>query len=248
MLPCRHSLVVGHFSNNYRLILPLAAGLSRCEISRSLNLLAGCRVSRIKHRRAPRRLAGGLVVICYCRLRGRQFPRRHFLATSLPTGHFLRMLIFRSIRSLVLTSAGLRHHHQRETRKSRNQNLFCHQFLLMRMWPHPEMFEGYEASSKLLKYHTKRITTHIKAGFTALGNLASGMAASLLKAEHEVVVYNRTPAKAQALVDQGARFAPKLADACKGDAVFTMLADDSALETVVFGDGGVLTSLGEVAI
>jgi len=78
--------------------------------------------------------------------------------------------------------------------------------------------------------------------------MGSGMAASLLKAEHEVVVYNRTPAKAQALVDQGARFAPKIADACKGDAVFTMLADDSALESVVFGDGGVLTSLGKGAI
>jgi len=110
------------------------------------------------------------------------------------------------------------------------------------------MFEGYEASSKLLKYHTKRRTTHMKVGFIGLGNMGSGMAASLLKAEHEVVVYNRTPAKVQALVDQGARFAPKIADACKGDAVFTMLADDSALESVVFGDGGVLTSLGKGAI
>ena len=88
----------------------------------------------------------------------------------------------------------------------------------------------------------------MKVGFIGLGNMGSGMAASLLKAEHEVVVYNRTPAKAQALVDQGARFAPKIADACKGDAVFTMLADDSALESVVFGDGGVLTSLGKGAI
>jgi len=118
----------------------------------------------------------------------------------------------------------------------------------MRKWPHPEMFEGYEASSKLLKYHTKRRTTHMKVGFVGLGKMGSGMAASLLKAGHEVVVHNRTPAKAQALVDQGARFAPKIADACKGDAVFTMLADDSALESVVFGDGGVLTSLGKGAI
>jgi len=88
----------------------------------------------------------------------------------------------------------------------------------------------------------------MKVGFIGLGKMGSGMAASLLKAEHEVVVYNRTPAKAQALVDQGARFAPKIADACKGDAVFTMLADDSALESVIFGDGGVLTSLGKGAI
>lgn len=88
----------------------------------------------------------------------------------------------------------------------------------------------------------------MKVGFVGLGKMGSGMVASLLKAGHEVVVHNRTPAKAQALVDQGARFAPKIADACKGDAVFTMLADDSALESVVFGDGGVLTSLGKGAI
>ncbi len=66
----------------------------------------------------------------------------------------------------------------------------------------------------------------MKVRFVGLGKMGSGMAASLLKAGHEVVVHNRTPAKAQALVDQGARFAPKIADACKGDAVFTMLADE----------------------
>jgi 3-hydroxyisobutyrate dehydrogenase-like beta-hydroxyacid dehydrogenase len=37
--------------------------------------------------------------------------------------------------------------------------------------------------------------------------MGSGMAANLLKAEHEVTVYNRTPSKAQALVERGARYA-----------------------------------------
>ena len=93
----------------------------------------------------------------------------------------------------------------------------------------------------------------MKVGFIGLGNMGSGMAASLLKAGHEVVVFNRTPSKAQALVDQGARLASTIADACHGDAVFTMLADDNAVESVVFGghkkeDSAILASLGKNAI
>jgi 3-hydroxyisobutyrate dehydrogenase-like beta-hydroxyacid dehydrogenase len=39
-----------------------------------------------------------------------------------------------------------------------------------------------------------------------------------------------------------------VADACRGDAVITMLADDSAVEGVVFGEGGALQSLGQGAV
>ena len=39
-----------------------------------------------------------------------------------------------------------------------------------------------------------------------------------------------------------------MADACGGDAVMTMLADDNAVERVVFGDGGVISSLPAGAI
>jgi 3-hydroxyisobutyrate dehydrogenase-like beta-hydroxyacid dehydrogenase len=42
----------------------------------------------------------------------------------------------------------------------------------------------------------------MKVGFIGLGNMGSGMAANLLKAGHEVTVYNRTPSKVQALVEQ----------------------------------------------
>jgi 3-hydroxyisobutyrate dehydrogenase-like beta-hydroxyacid dehydrogenase len=61
-------------------------------------------------------------------------------------------------------------------------------------------------------------------------------------------VYNRTPGKAQTLVAQGARPAAQVADASRGDAIITMLADDSAVESVVFGDNGMLASLGKRAI
>jgi len=83
----------------------------------------------------------------------------------------------------------------------------------------------------------------MKVGFIGLGNMGSAMAANLLKAGHEVTVYNRTSAKADGLVQQGARYAAQVADACRGDVVMTMLADDKALEGVVFGDRGVVASL-----
>jgi 3-hydroxyisobutyrate dehydrogenase-like beta-hydroxyacid dehydrogenase len=88
----------------------------------------------------------------------------------------------------------------------------------------------------------------MKVGFIGLGNMGSGMAANLLKAGHEVTVYNRTPSKARALVEQGAHHAAQVADACRGDAVITMLSDDSAVQSVVFGDPGVISSLGKGGI
>jgi 3-hydroxyisobutyrate dehydrogenase-like beta-hydroxyacid dehydrogenase len=93
----------------------------------------------------------------------------------------------------------------------------------------------------------------MKVGFIGLGNMGLGMASNLLKVGHEVTAYNRTPAKAQPLIAQGARLATTIADACRGDAVFTMLADDSALESVVFGgakedDQGILAALPKNAI
>jgi 3-hydroxyisobutyrate dehydrogenase-like beta-hydroxyacid dehydrogenase len=70
-----------------------------------------------------------------------------------------------------------------------------------------------------------------------------GMAANLVKAGHEVAVYNRSPDKAAALVALGASAAGRVADACRGDALVTMLADDRAVETVAFGGEGVISNL-----
>ncbi len=88
----------------------------------------------------------------------------------------------------------------------------------------------------------------MRVGFIGLGRMGTGMAANLLAAGHEVAVYNRTPGKAQALVERGAHAGTLVADACRGDAVITMLADDAALENVVFDNQGVLASLGKRAI
>ena len=80
-------------------------------------------------------------------------------------------------------------------------------------------------------------------GFIGLGKMGRGMAANLLKAGHRVTVYNRSPEKAEALVQQGAAAARTVADACNAEVVFTMLADDRAVEGVAFGQGGIVASL-----
>jgi 3-hydroxyisobutyrate dehydrogenase-like beta-hydroxyacid dehydrogenase len=56
----------------------------------------------------------------------------------------------------------------------------------------------------------------MRIGFIGLGRMGSGMATNLVKAGHEVTVYNRTPGKVQALVEHGAHAAlrwPTLAEA-----------------------------------
>lgn len=88
----------------------------------------------------------------------------------------------------------------------------------------------------------------MKVGFIGLGHMGAAMAGSLLQAGHDVTVYNRTPSRAQGLIDRGARLAGRVADACRGDAVITMLADDGAVESIVFDEGGALKSLGKGAI
>jgi 3-hydroxyisobutyrate dehydrogenase-like beta-hydroxyacid dehydrogenase len=83
----------------------------------------------------------------------------------------------------------------------------------------------------------------MKVGFIGLGNMGSGMAANLLKAGYTLTVYNRTPARAEALVAQGATLAKTASVAARSEVVITMLADDAAVESVVFGVEGVLAGL-----
>lgn len=88
----------------------------------------------------------------------------------------------------------------------------------------------------------------MKIGFIGLGGMGSRMAANLLRAGHDVTVYNRTPGKERALVAQGAHAAVQIADACRGDAVVTMVADDAAVEAVVVGSQGLLASMAKEAV
>ena len=84
-------------------------------------------------------------------------------------------------------------------------------------------------------------------GFIGLGNMGSAMATRLLEAGFDVTVYNRSPGKAEALAARGATVAATVAQACAGDVVITMLANDDAVDAVVTGEGGVLATLREGA-
>jgi 3-hydroxyisobutyrate dehydrogenase-like beta-hydroxyacid dehydrogenase len=78
----------------------------------------------------------------------------------------------------------------------------------------------------------------MKVGFIGLGRMGEAMARRLLDAGHELAVYNRSPDKVRALGDAGATIAGAIAEAAGfGDAVFTMLADDAALEDVAWRQG-----------
>lgn len=88
----------------------------------------------------------------------------------------------------------------------------------------------------------------MRVGFIGLGHMGSGMAASLIKAGHRLAVYNRTRSKAEPLAALGATIADSIAEACGGDAVFTMLPNDEAVEDVTFGSAGILASLPAGAI
>jgi 3-hydroxyisobutyrate dehydrogenase-like beta-hydroxyacid dehydrogenase len=67
-----------------------------------------------------------------------------------------------------------------------------------------------------------------------LGNMGHAIAANLLKAKFDLTVWNRTPRRADDLVAAGAKRAATVADASRADVVITMLADDAAVEHVVF--------------
>src|SRR5258707_5968459 len=85
-------------------------------------------------------------------------------------------------------------------------------------------------------------------GFIGLGHMGAAMARNLVKAGHRVTVYNRTRGKAEALAREGAQVAERVADACRGEALITMLSDDRADEDVVFSEDVALNALGRNAI
>ena len=85
----------------------------------------------------------------------------------------------------------------------------------------------------------------MKIGFVGLGAMGTPMARKLIEARHELIVYNRTRSRAESLAASGARIAETSGQAAAGcDAVITMVADDAALEAIVFGQQGILQSLG----
>jgi 3-hydroxyisobutyrate dehydrogenase-like beta-hydroxyacid dehydrogenase len=89
----------------------------------------------------------------------------------------------------------------------------------------------------------------MKVGFIGLGSMGLPMAGNLLKAGHDLILYNRTRTRAEALESEGAKAAESPRGAATGvDVLFTMLADDTAVEGVMFGEQGAIAGLSRSAI
>jgi 3-hydroxyisobutyrate dehydrogenase-like beta-hydroxyacid dehydrogenase len=88
----------------------------------------------------------------------------------------------------------------------------------------------------------------MKTGFIGLGRMGAAMAANLVKAGHDVTVFNRNPEKRRALVQLGAHEGTRVADACQGEVVITMVADDAAVSDIALAKGGLIQSLSKGAI
>lgn len=86
-------------------------------------------------------------------------------------------------------------------------------------------------------------------GLIGLGLMGRPMGANLLKAGYGLTVWNRTPARAEALVKQGATLAASARDAAAAaDALFTIVSDPPALEEVLWGPRGAMEGLRRGAI
>ncbi len=82
----------------------------------------------------------------------------------------------------------------------------------------------------------------MRVAFLGLGIMGRPMASNLAKAGHEVTVWNRTPGKEV----EGARTTFSPADAALGaQVVWICVSDTQAVESVLFGPGGVDASLAE---
>jgi 3-hydroxyisobutyrate dehydrogenase-like beta-hydroxyacid dehydrogenase len=89
----------------------------------------------------------------------------------------------------------------------------------------------------------------MKIGFLGLGKMGAGMAGNLLRAGHELAVWNRSPEKSKTLVADGALLARTPREAASGrELVMSMLADDAALEQVLIGPDGVIEGMARGAL
>jgi 3-hydroxyisobutyrate dehydrogenase len=89
-----------------------------------------------------------------------------------------------------------------------------------------------------------------RLAFIGTGVMGAPMAGHLVRAGHEVTVFNRTRAKADAWAkEHGGRVAASPADAADGcDAVFTCVGNDDDLAHVTLGEGGAFGAMNKDAV
>src|SRR6516165_9921667 len=74
----------------------------------------------------------------------------------------------------------------------------------------------------------------MRIAFLGLGNMGTPMALNLVRAGHEVTVFNRTAAKAHPLIEAGAHMASSPAEAVANcEIMLTMLSDDAAVKEML---------------
>lgn len=83
-----------------------------------------------------------------------------------------------------------------------------------------------------------------KVGYIGMGIMGAAMAANLRKAGYELIVWNRTQAKCDALKQQGATVAASPAEVAAQGAqvIFTNVTDTPDVEAVLLGEDGVASS------
>lgn len=85
--------------------------------------------------------------------------------------------------------------------------------------------------------------------FVGTGVMGAAMAGHLLDAGYPLVVFNRTAAKAQPLVERGARWASSAGEAAaQADVTITMVGYPYDVEEVYFGEGGIIASAPDGAL
>lgn len=89
----------------------------------------------------------------------------------------------------------------------------------------------------------------MKVGFIGLGNMGSAIARNLIKTGHTLTVYNRTRSRSERFASMGARIAETPSEAAAdAEVLITMLADDAAVEAVIFAPGNAIQALPAGAI
>jgi len=85
--------------------------------------------------------------------------------------------------------------------------------------------------------------------FIGLGNMGAPMALNLLRAGHELTVFDLVPAAVKTLTDAGAKSAANASEAVQGaDVVVSMLPASQHVESLYLGDKGLLAHIPKQAI
>ncbi|MBD0357078.1 MAG: NAD(P)-binding domain-containing protein, partial [Rubrobacter sp.] len=94
--------------------------------------------------------------------------------------------------------------------------------------------------------HDREVAVTERIGFVGLGIMGMPMARNLMKAGYELTVFNRTPARAGELAQEGARVAGSPKEVAEeSDVVITMLPGPPEVRAVIAGEGGLLEGVRE---